>query len=228
MCGRYVEDVRDSEFILNFHQIMFEFMDAMDEESRFNIAPTTTARICRWDQNQQREYAPCRWGLVPSWSKSIGKPLINARSETADQKNSFRNSFKRRRCLVFATGYYEWQSSPSGKQPYFIHHPDHHPMLFYGLWERWRGPREKPLDTPLESYTILTTDAAPDLASIHDRMPCVVDLDSDFESWLNPEFQDLDQLRSRLTPSAGLVATRVSTFVNNVRNQGVQCIEPDA
>ena len=164
-------------------------------------------------------FASCRWGLIPSWAKAIGKPLINARSETAHEKPTFRGSFKSKRCLVFASGYFEWIKTEDGKQPFYIQNDDATPMLFYGLWSRWRGPKT------IDSYTILTTDAADDVSSIHDRMPCIADLGTDLDTWLNPEFGDVTHLLSLLQPKEGLKATRVSKYVNSVRNQGAECVE---
>ena len=120
-----------------------------------------------------------RWGLVPSWAKDskIAHRTINARSETAAEKPSFRSAFNRRRCLVPASWFYEWQREAGAKVPYRIQRADHRPLAFAGLWERWTGSAAEP---PRVSFTVLTTDANDDVAPLHDRMPCLIEPD-DFE-----------------------------------------------
>ena len=231
MCGRYVEE---SEFIENYHQHLFDFMDAMEQAgvgSRYNIAPSQRSLIRRWEEDAAR-VAWATWGFIPSWEKNEkgGRKPINARNETAHSNGVFRNAFKKRRCLVLATGYYEWKKLPAGgKQPYYIHLEDHRPFFFYGLWESWSGPKEAPLETPRTTYTILTTESGQSVADIHDRMPCMIDVDrEELETWLDPEFQGEDHLRGLLRPydTEDLVATPVSEYVNNVRNQGPKCVTP--
>ena len=191
---------------------------------RFNIAPTQTVPVVRQGATG-RELAIMRWGLIPSWAKDmkLAATMINARAETVAEKPAFRSAFKRRRCLVPADGYYEWQKiDAKTKQPYYIRRRDDQPFAFAGLWERW----DKGSD-PIESFTIITSDANDSTRSIHDRSPVILD-PSDFDMWLDPAFEGVDHLRTLLTPrqAAELVATPVSTYVNSPKNIGPECIAP--
>lgn len=180
-----------------------------------------------------RELRVVRWGLVPSWAKdtSIGSRMINARAETVSEKPAFRSAFSRRRCLLPADGYYEWQAPPAGsrgpKQPYFICRPDHGPLALAGLYELWRD-RSVPKDDPaawLWTATIITTTAPDELGEIHDRMPMVID-PSRWADWLDPGNADAADLRALLTPAqaSGLISYPVSLAVNSVRNNGPELI----
>ncbi len=181
-----------------------------------------------------RELRVVRWGLVPSWAKdiSIGYRMINARSETVTEKPAFRNAFARRRCLIPADGYYEWQKPPAGtkapKQPYFICRPDHGELAFAGLYELWRDRSVSQEDPAawLWSATIITTTAPDELGEIHDRMPMVIDPGS-WTDWLDPASTDPNDMRALLAPAAasGLVSYPVSLAVNSVRNNGPELIE---
>jgi putative SOS response-associated peptidase YedK len=192
-----------------------------------------------------RELRVVRWGLVPFWAKDpkIGSRMINARSETVDSKPAFRHAFKRRRCLLPADGYYEWQR-PDGtgdssdepgrakaggaKQPYFITREDGQPLAFAGLYELWRDSA-LPDDHErawLWTTTIITTSAPDELGRIHDRMPMVITPDR-WSDWLDPACDDPADLMALLAPAAasGLISYPVSTAVNSVRNNGPQLIE---
>jgi putative SOS response-associated peptidase YedK len=166
-----------------------------------------------------------RWGLVPFWAEDpkIGYRLINARAETAATKPSFRSAFKSRRCLVVADGYYEWQKLDAKmKQPFYIHMKAGKLFAFAGLWDRWTPPAGE----AVESCTILTTDANELNRPIHDRMPVIVD-PADFGTWLTPtEGPDVLQELIRPYPSESMEAHPISTYVNNPRNQGPECIKP--
>jgi len=175
-----------------------------------------------------------RWGLVPSWAKdiSIGSKMINARAETVSEKPAFRAAFARRRCLLPADGYYEWQQPPPGssgrKQPYFICRPDHGPLAFAGVYELWRD-RALPRDHPgawLWTAAIITTTAPDELGEIHDRMPMVIDPAS-WADWLDPVSTDPGDVRALLVPAAasGLMSYPVSLAVNSVRNNGPELID---
>jgi putative SOS response-associated peptidase YedK len=196
-----------------------------------------------------RELRVVRWGLVPFWAKDpkIGSRLINARAETVDSKPAFRQAFKRRRCLLPADGYYEWQrpdgassdepggaraggakSGGAAKQPYFITRDDGRPLAFAGLYELWRDAA-LPDDHQrawLWTATIITTSAPDDLGKIHDRMPMVIAPDR-WSDWLDPACDDPADLMALLAPAAsgGLISYPVSTAVNSVRNNGPQLIE---
>lgn len=181
-----------------------------------------------------RELRVVRWGLVPSWAKdtSIGGRMINARAETVSEKPAFRSAFSRRRCLLPADGYYEWQRPPAGtsgpKQPYYICRPDHRPLAFAGVYELWRDravAQEDP-DAWLWTTAIITTSAPDELGEIHDRMPMVIDPAS-WADWLDPGNTDAADIRALLAPAAlgGLMSYPVSLAVNSVRNNGPQLIE---
>jgi putative SOS response-associated peptidase YedK len=191
-----------------------------------------------------RELRVLRWGLVPSWAKdvSIGSRLINARAETLSEKPAYRRAFARRRCLLPADGYYEWQvlpaaTDPTGiaaagkkvKQPFFIHRADGGPMAFAGLYELWRdrGVPDGDPDAWLWSATIVTTSAPDELGQIHDRMPMVIAPGS-WADWLDPANSDTGDLQALLAPAtaAGLDSYPVSTEVNSVRHNGPELIEP--
>jgi putative SOS response-associated peptidase YedK len=194
-------------------------------EPRYNIAPTQFVPVVRAGGAGLRELAMLYWGLVPHWAKekAIGARMINARAETLIEKPSFRTAFRKRRCLVVASGYYEWQATPQGKQPWFIERSDSAPFGMAGLWESWI---EKPGEPPLESCAIVTTEASGELALLHHRVPVVLE-PGGFSQWLDPGFSDTAALTSMLTaPAAGLMnARRVSRQVNNVRNDGPELID---
>jgi putative SOS response-associated peptidase YedK len=194
-------------------------------EARYNIAPTQFVAAVR-DTGGPREVAMLYWGLVPSWAKekAIGARMINARAETLAEKPSFRNAFRRRRCLVLADGYYEWQRSGPVKQPYFISFAGGEPFGMAGLWERWRDPAS---GESLESCCIVTTAPAPAVAHVHDRMPVIVP-PAAYAEWLDPRNEATDRLARLLGPTAepGLQARRVSRRVNDARNQGDDLVAP--
>ena len=182
-----------------------------------------------------RELRVVRWGLVPSWAKdpSIGGRLINARAETVDSKPAFRKAFARRRCLLPADGYYEWQPVEVGgrtvKQPYFISRRDGGPLAMAGIYEFWRD-RSRPDDHErawLWTAAIITTSAPDELGRIHDRMPMIID-EKSWADWLDPASDDPADLRALLVPAAagGLDWHPVSTEVNSVRHNGPGLIEP--
>ena len=184
---------------------------------------------------EARELRVVRWGLVPFWAKdrSIGSRMINARAETVDVKPAFRAAFARRRCLLPADGYYEWQrpagDAKAAKQPYYICRPDGGPLAFAGLYELWRD-RAVPDDHPdawLWTATIITTSAPDELGRIHDRMPMVIRPDL-WADWLDPGNNDTGDARGLLAPaiSGELMSYPVSTTVNSVRNNGPGLIEP--
>jgi putative SOS response-associated peptidase YedK len=180
----------------------------------------------------ERELRVVRWGLVPFWAKDvkIGSRMINARAETVAEKPAFRRAFAKRRCLLPADGYYEWQSvADAPKQPMYITRADGRSLAFAGLYELWRDPaveRDDP-DTWLWTTTVITTSAPDELGMIHDRMPMIIDPAS-WTDWLDPANGDVADLQALLSPAAasGLTTFPVSTAVNSVRNNGPQLIEP--
>jgi putative SOS response-associated peptidase YedK len=222
MCGRYAffspAEVVKRTFALD---------DLPELEPRYNIAPTQSVPAVRTGEEGSRTLAMLHWGLVPKWAKerAIGNRMINARAETLAEKPSFRDAFKRRRCLVLADGWYEWQVAPGGKQPWFIRMRDARPMAFAGLWERWKDPAN---GATLESCTIVTTDAAESIRRIHDRMPVVL-AQSDWDRWMDTAFSDTDKLSELLRPfePKALQSWPVSRQVNAPKNQGPELIERD-
>ena len=195
-------------------------------EPRWNIAPTRFVATVRADAQGHRTLAMLYWGLVPSWARerSIGQRMNNARGETLAEKPSFRNAWRRRRCLVLADGWYEWQRVGSIKQPYFFHFADAEPFGMAGLWESWRDPDS---GEPLESCCIVTTAARGVAAPVHDRMPVIVPRER-HEAWLDPRrtetsaFDDLVADGDR----PGLVATAVDRRVNDARHEGPELVRP--
>jgi putative SOS response-associated peptidase YedK len=252
MCGRYASARSRIELLEEF----VVQRDRVDEplEPDYNVAPTkpvyaVMTRRSRPDRQPSddlaqsgtpdsgpasaRELRIVRWGLVPSWAKdvSIGSRMINARSETVSEKPAFRSAFARRRCLLPADGYYEWQKPPAGtkgpKQPYFICRPDHGLLAFAGLYELWRD-RSMPEDDPaawLWTAAVITTTAPDELGEIHDRMPMVIDRAS-WSDWLDPANTDAADVRALLAPAAahGLITYPVSLAVNSVRNNGPELV----
>jgi len=219
MCGRFT--LRTSPAVL---AEIFEVLRMPDFEPRYNIAPTQQVVAVRQNPAlKHREAALLRWGLVPSWADdpSIGNRLINARADTVATKPSFRSAFKSRRCLVLADGFYEWQKIGSRKQPYLITLRNGAPFAFAGLWESW-----KKAEPPLESCTLITTDANAVLEPIHDRMPVILP-EEHYDAWLNPatpaaELQEL----LKPYPASEMQSQPVSTLVNNPRNDSPECVRP--
>jgi putative SOS response-associated peptidase YedK len=166
------------------------------------------------------------WGLVPFWAKdpSIGNRMINARAETIAEKPSFRNAFKKRRCLIIADGFYEWQGPKGQKQPMFITLCDKKPFAFAGLWETWS--KEDP-ETLYKSCTIITTEACEAVREIHHRMPVIIKPEA-YKFWLNPNNQDVNALKNILEKEllTDLVSHPVSKQVNSTRNNDASCIDP--
>uniref|UniRef100_A0A7C1FJD2 Abasic site processing protein n=1 Tax=Caldilinea aerophila TaxID=133453 RepID=A0A7C1FJD2_9CHLR len=196
---------------------------------RYNIAPTQPVGVVRvHPQRKKREWALVLWGLIPSWSKEpvMASRMINARAETVPEKPAFRAAFRRRRCIVPASGFYEWMKKNGGKQPYYITSGDGTLLGFAGLWESWTGPEGE----EIESCTILTTDANEEVARLHNRMPVIL-APEDYATWLGDGQEatpaQLAQLKHlfRPFPAGRLKLYPVSSYVNNPRNEGAACIE---
>jgi putative SOS response-associated peptidase YedK len=222
VCGRYAiygpvsRTTRDT----------IEFLDEEIEFSpRYNAAPTQLLPVYRVHPEHGSGLALLRWGLVPSWAKdaAIGARMINARAETAAEKPSFRAAFKRRRCLVPMAGFYEWQKTPERKVPHFIRLLNAELFAAAGLYEYWPG---KEGAEPIESYTILTTEANAMMRRLHERMPVLLH-ETDYDAWLDPKNEDSAALKKLLKPYPAdeMRAHPISTRVNNVRNNGPEIIE---
>ena len=200
----------------------FELGDLPSLEPRYNIAPTQSVAAIRTDQAGRRTLAMLRWGLVPHWAKdvSIGNRLINARAETVAEKPAFRQAFSRRRCLVLASGFYEWGETPAGKVPYFMAPRSGECLAFAGLWEQWRGD-----DDVLESCAIITTTANASLTKVHQRMPAILAADAQVR-WLDGETPTTVRLELlRPAPEDELEVRQVRRTVNNPRNEGAGLID---
>lgn len=218
MCGRFALIV-DASVLAD----VFDVDPPRDLKPRFNIAPTQSVPIVRQDTHGDRECSMLRWGLIPSWSndEKIGARMINARAETAAEKPSFRSAIKSRRCLVPASGFYEWVKGPDGKQPHFIHFDDGRPFAFAGLWERWA----KGSAGPLETFTILTTSPNELISDLHDRMPVILSREA-YAEWLEPAPLPPERLQSLTAPhpADNMEAYPVSTHVNRPANDDPECI----
>lgn len=219
MCGRYsittpVEAMRR----------LFGFDGLPNLGANYNVAPTSAVPIVRLD-DQQRAVAMARWGLVPSWAKEIRpKPLINARAETVSEKPAFQSSFRRRRCLVPADGYYEWKTQADGtKQPYYIHRRDGQMMGFAGIWSDWMAPDGSEIDT----MAILTAAANNSLKSLHHRMPVMIG-EGDFDLWLDTSIETSAEIDGLLRPADDelLNSHPVSRRVNRVGIDDPSLIDP--
>ncbi|MCE9646180.1 MAG: SOS response-associated peptidase [Chloroflexi bacterium] len=209
MCGRYTLTVNPSESIDIFGD--YEFPGQFSP--RYNIAPTQPVLAIPNDGKNKADFF--LWGLIPSWSKdpSIANKLINARGETIAEKPSFRGGFKYKRCLIFTDGFYEWKTMEGSKSktPYFIHMKDRKPFAFAGLWDEWHSPDGGTLQT----CTIITITPNELMATLHNRMPVILDKD-DYADWLDPAPRTPDSLLPliRPFPAEAMSAYPVSTMVN--------------
>ena len=249
MCGRFVSARKRLELLEEFSIERDRVADGPDPEPDpdYNVAPTRRvyAVMERRPRDQERDEEPerpparelrlVRWGLVPSWAKdaSGGGRLINARAETIAVKPAFRRAFTRRRCILPADGYYEWQTvSEQGKQrkqPYYIYRKDGGALAFAGIYELWRDEALPPDHEHAWLWTaaIITTQATDDVGQIHDRMPMVIAQDH-WADWLDPDNSEPGQLQATMLPAmaGGLTSHHVSTAVNSVRNNGPELIVP--
>lgn len=221
MCGRFALDIPLS-YIVGF----FHVADVVSIGPRFNIAPTQSVPAIFHDGDTGRRVLKMfRWGLIPSWAKdaSIGSRLINARSETAAEKPSFRSAFRRRRCLIPATGFYEWKRLGATKQPYHIRMRDSALFAFAGLWERWQGGEQDAVET----CAILTCEPNELMSPIHNRMPVILE-PSDYNLWLDTGVTDTNVLKPLMKsyPADRMIAYPVSARVNTPRHDDPSFIEP--
>lgn len=217
MCGRFTNAITWRELVELYH---IHDQPALNLKPRYNVAPSQDIPIVR-PADGGREIAIARWGLVPFWAKDlkVGYKMINAKAETIDEKPSFRNAFKARRCLIPADGFYEWKKLDDGsKQPYRLCLADRQPFAFAGLWERNDG-----LD--VTSCTIVTTEPNEIAAQIHNRMPVILPPE-DYEAWLSPETGPAGA-KALLRPYEGeMIAYPVSKDVGSPKNDGPELIEP--
>lgn len=221
MCGRYAEELslEDFEYLFGFNPEPYEF------QARYNIAPSSQVRVVR-EGKSGRELVRLQWGLVPFWAKDpqMGFKMINARAETVAEKSAYRQAFQARRCLLPASGFFEWKRTGSRKTPYYIKPTQHRSLALAGLWER----NTLATGAPLETCTIITTTPNGVLAPIHDRMPVIL-APEQFDPWLQTPANEAKDLGDMLRPCPDdwLVAEPVSTLVNNPRNDTPEVLLPD-
>jgi putative SOS response-associated peptidase YedK len=252
MCGRFASARKRIELLEEFDVRSDRASSELDAD--YNVAPTKPiyAVLTRRPKpaaddpdaaappgEPERQLRVVRWGLVPYWAKdpAIGSRMINARAETVAEKPAFRRAFARRRCLLPANGFYEWQQITDGggkrKQPHYIYRQDGGVLAFAGLYELWRDSSvsEDADGAWLWTATIITTRAADEVGQIHDRMPMVIERPA-WQDWLDPDNTEVSEVNGLLVPAAssGLTSHPVSTAVNNVRNNGPELtgVLPDA
>lgn len=221
MCGRFTLTVDPSQL-----QEVFPWLAIPDQLSpRYNIAPTQPVAVVANDGKNKLDYFI--WGLIPSWAKdpSIGSRMINARAETLDEKPSFRNAFRRRRCLILADGFYEWTQSSDGKGkiPMYIQLETKKAFALAGLWEIWQSND----GSEVRSCTIITTNPSEFMSSIHNRMPAILS-EKQYSVWLSQKELAPNVLKPLLQPYAegNLTAYPVSKAVNNPKYDAEECIKP--
>jgi len=220
MCGRFT-------LITKPHRLRERFgLDAAADDlaPRYNIAPSQPVLVI--PNRTQRRLRPARWGLIPHWARDAASAhrMINARAETLASRAAFRAALERRRCLIPADGFYEWQRAARGRRaPFYVRRRDAEPFAFAGLWDVWRPA----VGEPIASCTIITTESNELLSAIHDRMPVILAPEA-YATWLAPTPQHPDALRPLLVPCPAewLEAYRVSTLVNSPANDDAACIAP--
>lgn len=213
MCGRFtfidIEDIRER----------FK-TEPINLKPNYNVAPTQNIPVIL-----NHQLSMFRWGLIPFWAKdpSIGNKIINARAETVDEKPSFKHSLQRKRCLILADGFYEWKKEGSSKRPYRVTLKDRELFGFAGLWDTWKSSA----GDIVNSCTIITTRPNELMEGIYDRMPVILSRNAE-HVWLDQSIVDSGFLKSLLVPYPAelMVAYEVSAFVNSVKNNGPECLEP--
>jgi putative SOS response-associated peptidase YedK len=221
MCGRFTLTIDPNHLQEAFPWAVIP----EDITPRYNVAPSQPVAVI--PNTGDNALAMYRWGLIPSWSKdpSIGDRMINARSESLAEKPSFRNAYRRRRCLILADGFYEWKQDPGSKtkQPIYIRMKNNLPFGFAGLWEIWKSPDA----SEIRSCTIITTYPNSLLEPIHNRMPVILPPDA-IELWLATEDRQPEQLNDLLIPypAPEMVAFPVSRMVNSPQNDSPELIQP--
>ena len=221
MCGRFTQQRPTSELAE-----IFGAEDLADDPGgRFNVAPTDAAAVVV-EKAERRALVSYRWGLVPHWAADAKRAsrAINARAETVASMPSFRDAYRRRRCIVPVDGFYEWRREGTLRQPFLIRQTDGLPLALAGLWAGWRDPSSGEVR---RTFTIVTTTPNELVSGLHDRMPVVLRPEA-WSTWLDPGLRDLGELRALLTPAPDgvLVMFPVERYVNDVRRNGPELIEP--
>ena len=205
------------------HDLHVDLEAEIDQrEPRYNVAPTMKVPVLAMHDGKATVEA-MRWGLVPSWAKDVkfGGKTINARADTVQIKPSFRTAFKKRRCLVPASGYFEWKGESPHKQPYFIKHPKDHLLMFAGLWEGWKAPDS---EIWLHTFTIITGEPGKVSGDIHDRQPAILQPDA-WDAWINADPDDAAKLLAT-APEADLMYYPVPKAVGSPKHQGAELVQP--
>lgn len=220
MCGRFFLTT-DADTL----QQQFHVADVAPVAPRYNIAPTQDVVAVCQNGDGYRHVKTFRWGLIPQWAKdlSAGAKMINARSETVADKPSFRQPIRYHRCLIPASGFFEWLRQADGsKQPFYIQRKDGELLAMAGIWDTWKESGQV-----IESCSILTTAANNLVAKLHDRMPVLLS-PTEYDQWLDRNITDPQQLMGMYTPypSEPLQATPISPLINNARHDGPDCLEP--
>jgi putative SOS response-associated peptidase YedK len=218
VCGRFVATSEPGDLGRLF---AVDDLEIVDLPPNPNVAPTEPVAGVL-ERRGRRRLVELRWGLIPSWStdRRIANRLINARAETVADLPAFRDAFRRRRCLLPADGYYEWERRPDGsRMPYLLAASGGETLAFAGLWEVWTDPSE-PEAEPLRTCTIVTTDASPSIAWLHDRMPVILPVDA-WDEWLDRDNHDTATLRHLLVPArdGALACSPASPALNDPRNK---------
>ncbi|MCP4436316.1 MAG: SOS response-associated peptidase [Actinomycetia bacterium] len=232
MCGRFVSS-SGAQDIAKYFDVDEVSEQALEHRPNYNTAPTTDVFVV-YSDGSTRRLDTFHWGLVPKWAKElkVGSRMINARAETVAEKPAFRAAYRRRRCIVPADGFYEW-NKPEGagaKQPWYITRPDGEPYAFAGLWEQWKGrlpgSAEDSDEVTVRSTTIITGSPNDKMAELHDRMPVILPAAA-WEQWLDPA-SEVEGIAKLLVPAPPKLITfhPVSTEVNNVRNKGPHLMDP--
>ena len=223
MCGRFTQQRPTAELAE-----LFEAEPLVDDPGgHYNLAPTDPAAVVV-ERDDRRAITTYAWGLLPFWEKDprTAARRINARAETVATSPTFGQSFRKRRCIVPADGFYEWQRDGRARRPFYIHRRDGAPLALAGLWAGWRDPIT---DASRRTFTIVTTTPNEPIARLHDRMPVILD-PADWALWLDPELADVGELHGllRAAPGDPLEILAVRPLVNNVRNNGPELILPAA
>lgn len=221
MCGRFAQQRPSSELAE-----IFDAEDLADDPGeRFNVAPTDDALVVV-QRDDRRAVTRYRWGLIPHWAedRKVGSRQFNARDDRLASSPTFREAFRKRRCVVPVDAFYEWRRMGGVRQPYRISRADGRPLALAGLWAGWHDPD---IDEVVRSFSIVTTTPNDLVAEIHDRMPVVLD-DGAWERWIDPAIPDVAELHGLLGPARDemLEMVPVSRLVNNVRNDGPELLEP--
>lgn len=223
MCGRYTlkEDLNDLEDWFEANRVELDEL-----QPSYNVAPSHVVPVVGENEEGRRSILPFQWGLLPFWAdeKDISYSMINARAETLDSKRSYKRNFKRYRCLVPASGFYEWSGEKGDKQPYYIYPTEEPVFSFAGIYNVWESPDG---DETIPTFTIVTTDANEKIKELHDRMPAML-MKNEWGEWLNAKNDDMEALKELLQsfPDDALDFYPVSRKVNNVENNDKELIQP--